>query len=293
MAQRNFDLTFGLISSIALVSSIAPAGRLKIGVNLSSVLVKSAAALFLLLLALIYARRDPRIARVARVAFWAVVFTNVFEFPIYFMFRLKMVFGDMSLAAADRWMGLGVPRILHLTARFPIFAIILGYTYNSLIFLIIIALLLPTVMGRTDKSDEFLLGIALSVGLTLIILSFIQAIGPWVSHAQMKPTDIELHAAAVLHSLKSWTPLTFDLGYPEPIVALPSWHAIFAVLSCVALSRVAILRRIAVVWAILVLISCITTGWHYTIDVLAGVATALLAASGARALSLWLGKETL
>jgi hypothetical protein len=66
------------------------------------------------------------------------------------------------------------------------------------------------------------------------------------------------------------------------IVSFPSFHVILAVLSAVALNGVPRVRRWAWALATLTSISTITTGWHYGVDVLGGLAVSLAASWIAR-----------
>lgn len=287
MGQGKIDFAFAMICMLGLCFIMPLTGRLNIAVYPAPVLIKGAMILLLLLLIAIYGRRDPRIARVARVVFWAAVFTCLFELPIYFMFRLALPFRDAALASADQLIGIQVPRVILYMDRFPVLREIVGYVYNSLIFLIALALLLPAILGQIDKNNEFLLGIIFCILGTLITLSFFQAIGPWVSYRQITATSAQHSAASMLYKLKAGEPVVFDLGYPAPLVALPSWHSIFAVLSAIALARVRIIRWAAALWTALILFSCVTTGWHYTTDILAGAGMSLMAAYCAHSFLLW------
>jgi membrane-associated phospholipid phosphatase len=58
-------------------------------------------------------------------------------------------------------------------------------------------------------------------------------------------------------------------------VCFPSFHAAWAVLAALALWSVKPLRVPAVVLASLIVISTVTTGWHYAVDTLAGVSLAI------------------
>lgn len=271
-------LALGLICTVIAVTSAVLIYPLNIKIALRPILVKGLLVLLLFILTIIYSRRDPRIARISRIVLWGIILTNVFELPIYFTFRLGMPFNDNILALIDRSIGMEVPVILTYLQTNPHIGIVLDYFYESLILLIAVSLILPPILGQTGKSNELLLGVTLSALATVFILLFIQGIGPWVEYEQIHPTALQQHATQVLHALKSGEPVIFDLGYPEPLVAFPSWHAILATLSALALARVRVVRWGAAVWAAGIIFSCVTTGWHYTSDVIAGLLLSLLAA---------------
>jgi membrane-associated phospholipid phosphatase len=66
------------------------------------------------------------------------------------------------------------------------------------------------------------------------------------------------------------------------VVSFPSFHVIWAVLSARALWPMPGLRIVGAVMALLVAVSTVTTGWHYVVDVLAGLVMAAVALGVAR-----------
>ena len=272
------DLALGLVCTVIVVISAILIYPLNIKIKLWPIFIKGLLILFLFILIIIYSRRDPRIARISRIVLWGIILTNVFELPIYFTFRLDIPFNDNMLALIDRSTGMEIPVILTYLQTHPYIRIVLDYLYDSLILLIAISLILPPMLGQTGKGNELLLGVTLSALATVFILFFLQGIGPWVEYAQIHATSSQQHATQVLHALKSGEPVIFDLGYPEPLVAFPSWHTILAMLSALALARIRVVRWGGAVWAAGIIGSCVTTGWHYTSDVIAGLLLSLLAA---------------
>jgi membrane-associated phospholipid phosphatase len=73
-----------------------------------------------------------------------------------------------------------------------------------------------------------------------------------------------------------------DPNYSSSLIAFPSFHVIMAVLSAVALWSVRRARIPAAVLCGLIVCSTVATGWHYVVDVLAGIVFAALAHAGAK-----------
>jgi membrane-associated phospholipid phosphatase len=66
-------------------------------------------------------------------------------------------------------------------------------------------------------------------------------------------------------------------------VCFPSFHTLLAVVSCVALWSIKPLRIPAVALAVCVVLSTLTSGWHYLVDVIGGLLLAVLSIAVARA----------
>ena len=74
---------------------------------------------------------------------------------------------------------------------------------------------------------------------------------------------------------------------PGRMICFPSFHTILAVLAAIALWPLPRLRWMAAVWGTLIVVSTVTTGTHYLIDVLAGFAVAMVAQVAARGFSVF------
>jgi membrane-associated phospholipid phosphatase len=86
---------------------------------------------------------------------------------------------------------------------------------------------------------------------------------------------------AYLTLLNSHVPVVLDMQ-KAGIVSFPSYHVELAILSAMALSSIRCLRAPAWVLAALVCVSTVLTGWHYGVDVLGGLAVAIITASAVR-----------
>jgi len=239
------------------------------------VLMQGAFALALGTLALVYARlkRAPVLQLALEASFWAIVISSAFDVPMYLLVRHGGVFADAALSRWDTALGIDVPGWVHWATAHPASAQLLDKAYASLRMMSLLALLVPAIAGRAQWTSEFLLSLALSVVLTLLFLTRLRAIGPWVGGG-FSPSLGQTECEHVLRAIDSGSLVAIDVSRSAPLIALPSWHVILAILSAYTLGRFPYARPSCVIWALLVGASTLTTGWHYGVDVLAGVLVA-------------------
>ena len=97
---------------------------------------------------------------------------------------------------------------------------------------------------------------------------FLPAVGPWVGW-RFPPDKLQKACEATIQALRHGS-LDIHDNFGG-IVCLPSFHAFWAIVSAQALFTFRYLRYPAIVVAGLITISTVTTGWHYGVDVIAGI----------------------
>jgi len=278
--QTRLDAGLAVFCAAQAAACVLLVPVLRIHVALRSLLFAAALAALLAALYAVYRRRDARLAAMIRAVFWGLVLSNEYAGPMYLVARVPGGLHDGALASADRALGLPAASIVAWAAHRPWLQHALTISYDSLIWLSFLALVVPPLLSQHDESDELLVGLALCIGASLMVLAAFPAIGPWACEG-VPPSGAQAATGRMLLALKAGSPVTLDFSAPEPIVSVPSWHTILAVLSAAALRRVPVGRAMAAAWAAVIVLSTLTTGWHYLMDVIAGVAVAL----GARWLS--------
>lgn len=190
----------------------------------------------------------------------------------------------------DQHLGINVPVIMTFTRHHPVIDSVLSYSYAFALHpLVLLAILLPTVLGKKEAAERFVLANAFSFVLALPIMIFLPAVGPWVGW-NFPPDRLQQACQATIYALRHGSLIIKDSF--GGIVCLPSFHTFWAVVSAQALYGFRLLRYPAMVAAALITISTITTGWHYGVDVIAGLlmvvlCTMLANAAIYRRFSLW------
>jgi membrane-associated phospholipid phosphatase len=83
-------------------------------------------------------------------------------------------------------------------------------------------------------------------------------------------------------TLRSGEPFVVDLGNHDGLICFPSFHTILALLAATALWPVRYVRWPSALLAALIVMSTVTTGWHYVTDVVGGFVVTALSLAVAR-----------
>lgn len=176
---------------------------------------------------------------------------------------------DSLWRSMDEHLGINIPAIMGFTARHPLLQAVLTDCYAwALHPLVLLAIFLPALLGRRETAQRFVLANAFSFALALPCMLLLPAVGPWVGW-HFQPTHLQQACEASIYSLRRGS-LSISNSFGG-IVCLPSFHVFWAVVSAQALLPFRLLRYPAILAAALITVSTMTTGWHYGVDVLAGL----------------------
>jgi PAP2 superfamily len=174
----------------------------------------------------------------------------------------------------DQHIGMNIPAIMAFARAHPAVNSILFYSYAFALHpLMLCAILLPPVLGDKEAAQRFVLANAFSFVLALPFMIFLPAVGPWVGWG-FPPDRLQQSCQATIYALRHGSLIIKDSF--GGIVCLPSFHVFWAVISAHALARVRFLRYPAIIVAALITVSTMTTGWHYGVDVIAGLLMAVV-----------------
>jgi membrane-associated phospholipid phosphatase len=173
----------------------------------------------------------------------------------------------------DLDLGIRVPAIMAWAARHPSVQGTLAYCYDLIHPMMLVAILLPPIIGKRKAAEQYILGNGLGFIIGLPFMVFLPAIGPWVTWHFAPNLSQGICESSILILRKGSIPTDGLFG---ATVCLPSFHTFWAVLSAQALWPFRLLRYPAIVLAALIVASTLTTGWHYGVDVIAGLLLAAL-----------------
>ena len=176
---------------------------------------------------------------------------------------------DSLWRSTDEHLGISIPAMMTFAARHPLLQSVLTDCYGwALHPLVLLAIFLPALVGMRETAQRFVLANAFSFVLALPFMLLLPAVGPWVGW-HFHPTHLQQACEASIYSLRRGSlSITDAFG---GIVCLPSFHVFWAVVSAQALQPFRLLRYPAILVAALITVSTMTTGWHYGVDVIAGL----------------------
>jgi hypothetical protein len=283
--DRFFHLTMTGLAFLFVAASAV--GSYWVGITLlpQPVLVRAALIAALVGLALFYRwRRAQRMINLLVIVAWSVLFSALYSVPQYVAGRSPAALCDAWLARLDRALGIEVPAILQAIAGFPGLGQFLAICYYTLLPLMTLAIILPAFCGHMQRAKEYCVACLASAALGIPLFAFLPALGPW-THYQYPASVEQENYLRVLLELRSGGPYSLDLGHVEGVITFPSFHTILPTLAAFALWPVRYVRWPAAIVAGLIALSALTTGWHYVVDVLAGIILAAAACAVAKAYS--------
>jgi membrane-associated phospholipid phosphatase len=132
-----------------------------------------------------------------------------------------------------------------------------------------------------DRAKEYVIAVLASIMITVPIFAAFQAEGPW-SFYGLAPTADQQQYVTVFKMLRTDQWIDLNFSHSQGLITFPSFHAILALLAAFALWPIRYVRWPAAVLACLIVISTVTTGWHYVSDVVAGILITGVACAAAK-----------
>jgi hypothetical protein len=215
------------------------------------------------------------------VGFWAIVLSNLHVFPMFIAGRQKVEFSDALLAKLDRYLGLEVPQVLAVMQSHPGAKLFLELCYCSLLPMMALTIILLPLAGKMRPIKVLFVSILLASFISIAFFSVFQAVGPWYYYG-FSPSDEQEQITKILIALKSEAVFHMDDHNTPGIITFPSFHTVLAIQCAIALWSVPYLRWFTALLAALIVVSTVTTGWHYVADVWAALIVVLFSNAAAQ-----------
>jgi PAP2 superfamily len=289
-AVRRLDhLIWTLIAGVAAVIVAAPLVS-NFYIEWTAFAPPIAASLVLLALGWFYSswRKDARLASGLVSTAQVIAFAAVGAPLSYLAASANLPLLDHAFAAADRALGLDWKVMLAFMNGVPALFDALRPIYLSLTLQMTAAVLCLAFSGRLVPLRAYTLAFVYAALATIALSVVLPAAGAW-PHYALTPADSP-HVLPtvstswpVFHGLRDGSFRALVAVGSEGIITFPSLHAALALVLIVALWPIPILRWIILGLNTVMLAATPIDGSHYFIDVLAGIAIAVLALIAARA----------
>jgi membrane-associated phospholipid phosphatase len=250
--------------------------------NLTSSLCGMAPAVVMLTICLVYciARPMPRLIEASELTIWASILFTLEPILMVLAARRPSPVVDSTVAAMDSHVWFSTAAVSNLVSQNPFWGMLSNITYYSLYVLVLGVVILPSIFGHYAESRRFVIAVIFAAMVTAMVFAFLPASGPWtVEH--MRATKAAADSTDYLLRLKAAGPVALDMS-KYAIVSFPSFHCVLAITCGAVVGSFRKLRVWGWVWASLICVSTITTGWHYGIDVIGGVLVATISIGVAR-----------
>jgi membrane-associated phospholipid phosphatase len=217
-------------------------------------------------------RPAPNFVLVLKALAALVGFSTVYTMLMYALATGGRPLADPLLAQADGLLGLSAPAVVTWINDRPTLALVMRVIYFSLIPQTILAIVWLGLSNDRAHLDKFLVRFMLASLITAMGFALWPAKGTYGGVYQLPIPPFCVRCAADLDALRSGARTLITWRGTEGLITFPSVHTIWAVLLIAAFSGRRYLFAPIAVLNLLVVVSTVTTGMHYFIDVLGGFA---------------------
>jgi membrane-associated phospholipid phosphatase len=224
-----------------------------------------------------------------------IVLITVLMAPLtYVAAALNLPLQDANLYALDRMLGLDWRGYVLFVDAHPAVAGALSYGYTMIRWPIFAIPVLLAAIHHYRRLEEFTLAFGLALIVTTIVSALVPAIGVYQQIGLDPATLSHIDPRAYVDQVRDFAPVRegalrhLNLFALAGIVTFPSFHAASAALYAWALWPVRWMRPLALLANGAMLASTPIDGGHYFVDLIAGLAVAVLAIVVARWICRWM-----
>ena len=291
-AVPRFDRLMAFASAAVLAISFAGCSLTLIRIpDLAATAIGTALLIPIILLIPIYWHEKGKIElRDAALTIpWCLIFRFTLGYTVGIAGKLGMSIPlkDEYFARLDHSLGVYVPGIMEWSLHHW-FGNFVSSTYPLLFPMLMISYFLPALTGKVKAAQQFITSNLIAFAVSVPLFGLLPAVGPWYGY-HLPANPVQAACQQSLFLLRAPGPYSLQL---YGVVCFPSFHVIWVLLCANSLWCFKLLRIPVAILSTLIILSTITGGWHYCVDVLAGLLVAAAAIAASRALSRWLTPVT-
>jgi PAP2 superfamily len=287
--RRLDGIIWALVAGVAGLVLVAAAFA-NFNVVLSTYAAPAGTCLLLMLGARYYGgrRNDPNIASALENTAQLIAFAAVAAPLSYVAAAVALPLQDAAFNGMDRALGFDWKALLAVMERWPEFHSFMRVIYLSSMAQMTVIVLLLAFTGRLAWLRVYMLAFVFAALITIAISALLPAEGVWLHDGlrAANPTMIPISHTSwpVFLGLRDGTFRAVMAIGSEGVITFPSLHAALAVILIAAFWPVPVVRWISAVINSLMVAATPIDGSHYLVDVLAGIAIAVLCLAAARVL---------
>ena len=290
-ADCRFHLRLAYTFSIILILCFVGCKFTSVHVQIGESVIASMVAVAMLSPLPIYwhEKHRPEMRDSTLVIPWELFLAIVLPVFVLVAGRLRMPLQDSLFGRIDQSLGVSVPGISE-WADHHWLGTFFNKSYPLLVPLLAVVAFAPALLGKLKYAREFLLANLAAFAIGLPAFALLPAVGPWYFY-HLTPHPAQAHCQAGLFALRLTGPYV-DSSQVAGIICFPSFHVIWAILCAAAMWGFRPLRIPVTLLSGMIIVSTVTTGWHYFSDVLAGVVIAILSLAFAKACTRGIGTDS-
>ncbi len=219
-----------------------------------------------------YQRPNDRIADIAHTMALIVAFFAAIAVFSYVATATALPLADAELAAADHALGFDWPIWFAWVEAHPMLWLVLKLAYESAIPQLVVIALYLAFSGQPERNSELLWTMMLSLFVIVPVSVLLPAGGAWVHYDAMRFAN--LAQVRDFLALRNGTLHELDLPRLEGLINFPSFHTVLAVLFAYVLRKRRALFIAATLLNLVMIVSVLSEGGHYLVDVISGIAVA-------------------
>ncbi len=189
----------------------------------------------------------------------------------YLCAKLALPLYDARFIAVDHALGFDWLAWHGFVGRMPWLGVVFHLAYETLILQLIITFCVAALCADSQRLAEFRWITIVAAIITCVVSGLLPAIGAKPFYAIPGANWI-----ADLELLRRPGPVAFDLINLNGIVTFPSFHTASGVLFMWSTRKTGLIGMAMVALNVVMIVSTLTEGGHYLVDVLAGIAVAVL-----------------
>lgn len=201
----------------------------------------------------------------------------------YLAISVNYPLADPFLARLDRWLGFDGLAFVRLVDGVPVLSWLLMHAYASFAPQLLLLPILLILLGQPASAIALVLSYGMAGFAASAISVWFPALGAHVTYgiASQTLSSVNVHFGYAFlnefHAVRDQATFVLSVATAQGILTFPSLHTAVAILCAAATSSHVLLRYPILVLNVLMVVSTLTHGGHYLIDVLAGMVLALLA----------------